>query len=93
MTPEQKAKELVEKFELAIKRGEKFGWNNEAQRVITKSAKQCALICVQNEKELLTKLYQQIPENIDREAWRKWRVSIENAGIENEQIQEEIKKL
>lgn len=81
----QEAKELVEKFQSELSGALYSPYNNI-------SAKQCALISLQREKELLAKLHSKIPLDLHR-ACRNWRISIENEAIENEQITNEIEKL
>lgn len=54
MTPQERAKQLFEDF-LAIQNGgEKFGWNNEDAQRHRKKAKECALLCVRNDRTIIS---------------------------------------
>lgn len=53
------------------------------------NAKSCALICVDEKRKLLTKIYSEITgleSSMNKESWVHMRVFIEDLGIENEQV-------
>ena len=88
---EEKAKELVQKYRKYVDgeiAGEKDFVFSKKQE--TKQAKQCALICVENEHKAILKEIEKVSEYIPIEIYTQQVVSIQK---EYNEVKQEINKL